>query len=146
MAYVSHQDTYGNVVFRENGVAKGAFQRIANHGRTVIRLRIDTPSLYQQLYCRVCRCILWLARACKIRIAKGKYCWVRNLVNLCVLIYGFRRWQKAKPVCCAIRLLKYCKRNWSIKRECARLWLEINRKTISNPYKNDFKPLYFYTI
>ena len=45
MAYVSHQETYGNVVFKENGVAKGAFQRIANHGRIVIRLRIDTPFL-----------------------------------------------------------------------------------------------------
>ena len=45
MAYVSHQKTYGNVVFKENDVAKDAFQRIANHGRNIVRLRIDTPSL-----------------------------------------------------------------------------------------------------
>ena len=45
MAYVSHQKTYGNVVFKENDVAKDAFQRIANHGRNIVRLRIDTPFL-----------------------------------------------------------------------------------------------------
>jgi|TARA_B110000240_G_scaffold158878_1_gene177102 arabinogalactan endo-1,4-beta-galactosidase len=43
MAYVSHQKTYGNVVFKENDVAKDAFQRIANHDRNIVRLRIDNP-------------------------------------------------------------------------------------------------------
>ena len=43
MAYVTHQETYGNVVFKENDVAKDAFQRIANHDRNIVRLRIDNP-------------------------------------------------------------------------------------------------------
>ena len=30
MAYVSHQETYGNVVFKENDVAKDAFKSSAN--------------------------------------------------------------------------------------------------------------------
>lgn len=34
----------------------------------------------------------------------------------------------------------------SIKREYAPLLAETNQKTISNPYRNDFEPLYFYII
>ena len=43
MAFVSHQETYGNVIFKENGVAKDAFQSIADHGGNIVRLRIDNP-------------------------------------------------------------------------------------------------------
>ncbi len=43
MAYVKHQETYGNVVFKENGVPKDAFQSIADHGANIARLRIDNP-------------------------------------------------------------------------------------------------------
>jgi arabinogalactan endo-1,4-beta-galactosidase len=43
MAYVSHQETYGNVVFKENGVPKDAFQSMADHGANIARLRIDNP-------------------------------------------------------------------------------------------------------
>lgn len=43
MAYVAHQETYGGVVFKENGVAKDAFQSIADHGANIVRLRIDNP-------------------------------------------------------------------------------------------------------
>lgn len=43
MAYVAHQETYGGVVFKENSVAKDAFQSIADHGANIVRLRIDNP-------------------------------------------------------------------------------------------------------
>jgi len=43
MAYVSHQETYGGVVFKENGVPKDAFKSIADHGANIARLRIDNP-------------------------------------------------------------------------------------------------------
>lgn len=43
MAYVTHQETYGGVVFKENGVPKDAFQSIADHGANIARLRIDNP-------------------------------------------------------------------------------------------------------
>lgn len=43
MAYVAHQETNGNVVFKENGVPKDAFQSIADHGANIVRLRIDNP-------------------------------------------------------------------------------------------------------
>lgn len=43
MAYVAHQETYGGVVFKEDGVAKDAFQSIADHGANIARLRIDNP-------------------------------------------------------------------------------------------------------
>ena len=41
MAYVAHQETYGGVVFKENGVPKDAFKSIADHGANIARLRID---------------------------------------------------------------------------------------------------------
>lgn len=43
MAYVTHQETYGNVVFKENGEPKDAFQSLADHGGNIARLRIDNP-------------------------------------------------------------------------------------------------------
>lgn len=43
MAYVAHQETNGGVVFKENGVAKDAFQSIFDHGGNMVRLRIDNP-------------------------------------------------------------------------------------------------------
>ena len=43
MAYVAHQETYGGVVFKENGVPKDAFKSIADHGGNIARLRIDNP-------------------------------------------------------------------------------------------------------
>lgn len=43
MAYVAHQETNGNVIFKENGVPKDAFQSIADHGANIVRLRIDNP-------------------------------------------------------------------------------------------------------
>ncbi len=43
MAYVSHQETYGGVVFKENGIPKDAFQSLADHGANIARLRIDNP-------------------------------------------------------------------------------------------------------
>ncbi len=43
MAYVAHQETYGGVVFKENGVPKDAFQSISDHGGNIVRLRIDNP-------------------------------------------------------------------------------------------------------
>ncbi len=43
MAYVKHQETYGNVIFKENGVPKDAFQSLADHGANMVRLRIDNP-------------------------------------------------------------------------------------------------------
>ncbi|GAA4895862.1 arabinogalactan endo-1,4-beta-galactosidase [Flaviramulus aquimarinus] len=43
MAYVAHQETFGNVIFKENGVAKDAFQSLADHGANMVRLRIDNP-------------------------------------------------------------------------------------------------------
>ncbi|MGZ0017624.1 glycosyl hydrolase 53 family protein [Yeosuana sp. AK3] len=43
MAYVSHQETFGGVVFKENGIPKDAFQSLADHGANIARLRIDNP-------------------------------------------------------------------------------------------------------
>lgn len=43
MAYVKHQEVYGGVVFKENGVPKDAFQSLADHGANIVRLRIDNP-------------------------------------------------------------------------------------------------------
>jgi arabinogalactan endo-1,4-beta-galactosidase len=43
MAYVAHQEIYGGVVFKENGVPKDAFKSIADHGGNIARLRIDNP-------------------------------------------------------------------------------------------------------
>ncbi|GAA4813011.1 glycosyl hydrolase 53 family protein [Litoribaculum gwangyangense] len=43
MAYVTHQETFGNVIFKENGVPKDAFQSLADHGANIVRLRIDNP-------------------------------------------------------------------------------------------------------
>jgi arabinogalactan endo-1,4-beta-galactosidase len=43
MAYVSHQETYGGVVFKENGIPKDAFKSLADHGANIARLRIDNP-------------------------------------------------------------------------------------------------------
>lgn len=43
MAYVAHQETYGGVVFKENGVPKDAFKSIADHGANIARFRIDMP-------------------------------------------------------------------------------------------------------
>ncbi len=43
LAYVAHQETYGGVVFKENGVPKDAFKSIADHGGNITRLRIDMP-------------------------------------------------------------------------------------------------------
>ena len=43
MAYVAHQEKYGGVVFKENGVPKDAFKSIADHGGNIVRLRIDNP-------------------------------------------------------------------------------------------------------
>lgn len=43
MAYVKHQETYGGVVFKENGVPKDPFQSLADHGANIVRLRIDNP-------------------------------------------------------------------------------------------------------
>lgn len=43
MAYAKHQETYGNVVFKENGVPKDAFQSLADQGANMVRLRIDNP-------------------------------------------------------------------------------------------------------
>jgi arabinogalactan endo-1,4-beta-galactosidase len=43
IAYVSHQETYGGVVFKENGIPKDAFKSLADHGANIARLRIDNP-------------------------------------------------------------------------------------------------------
>jgi arabinogalactan endo-1,4-beta-galactosidase len=41
--FVSHQETYGNVVFKENDVAKDAFKSSANPIGNIVQLRIDNP-------------------------------------------------------------------------------------------------------
>lgn len=43
MAYLSHQETFGNVVFKENGVPKDPFKSIYDHGGNIVRFRIDLP-------------------------------------------------------------------------------------------------------
>ncbi len=43
MTYVKHQETYGGVVFKENGVPKDAFQSLKDHGANIVRLRLDNP-------------------------------------------------------------------------------------------------------
>lgn len=43
LKYITHQEKYGGVVFKENGVPKDAFKSIADHGGNMVRLRIDLP-------------------------------------------------------------------------------------------------------
>jgi arabinogalactan endo-1,4-beta-galactosidase len=43
MGFISHQETYGGVVFKENGVPKDPFKSIADHGANIARVRIDLP-------------------------------------------------------------------------------------------------------
>ena len=49
MGFVSHQEKYGNVIFKENGVAKDPFQSVFDHGGNIARLRIDLPPYSNQL-------------------------------------------------------------------------------------------------
>ena len=43
MGFVSHQEINGNVVFKENNVAKDPFESIKDHGGNIVRFRIDLP-------------------------------------------------------------------------------------------------------
>ncbi len=43
MGFVAHQETYGNVVFKENGIAKDPYKSIYDHGGNIVRFRIDLP-------------------------------------------------------------------------------------------------------
>jgi arabinogalactan endo-1,4-beta-galactosidase len=43
MGFVRHQEEYGNVVFKENGMTKDPFQSVADHGGNIVRFRIDLP-------------------------------------------------------------------------------------------------------
>lgn len=43
MGFVRHQEEFGNVVFKENGVSKDPFQSVADHGGNIVRFRVDLP-------------------------------------------------------------------------------------------------------
>ncbi|MBL4879682.1 MAG: glycosyl hydrolase 53 family protein, partial [Oleispira sp.] len=43
MGFVSHQEIHGNVVFKENGIAKDPYKSIYDHGGNMARFRIDLP-------------------------------------------------------------------------------------------------------
>ncbi len=43
MGFVRHQEEFGNVVFKENGVPKDPFQSVADYGGNIVRFRIDLP-------------------------------------------------------------------------------------------------------
>lgn len=43
MGFVEHLEEYGNIVFKEDGIAKDPFQSIADHGGNMVRFRIDLP-------------------------------------------------------------------------------------------------------
>jgi len=43
MGFVTHQETFGAIVFKENGVAKDPYQSIYDHGGNMVRFRVDLP-------------------------------------------------------------------------------------------------------
>lgn len=43
MGFVKHQEEFGNVVFKEDGVAKDPFVSVQEHGGNIVRFRIDLP-------------------------------------------------------------------------------------------------------
>lgn len=43
MGFVGHQETYGNVVFKENDIPNDPFKSIYDHGGNIVRFRIDLP-------------------------------------------------------------------------------------------------------
>jgi arabinogalactan endo-1,4-beta-galactosidase len=40
--HISHQETYRNVVLKENSVVKYIFKSIGDPGRNIVRIRINT--------------------------------------------------------------------------------------------------------